>query len=144
MDNGNDLSSDNNETIIALSNQILESKEQQEFPEDETLWIDYRSYLSLKVSKTTASNLFRYAKQYYYIIKTRNASDLQLLSQEKRIHVMKALSSLSKFLGFHDQWKILIEKFDLKWTNSNYTNNTFFKIFNSEVEDMKLMIDWLR
>jgi hypothetical protein len=57
---------------------------------------------------------------------------------------MKALSSLSKFLGFHDQWKILIEKFDLKWTNSNYTNNTFFKIFNSEVEDMKLMIDWLR
>jgi intergrase/recombinase len=57
---------------------------------------------------------------------------------------MKALSSLSKFKGIHDEWKKLIEKFDLKWTNSNYTNNTFFKIFNPEAADMSKMIQWLK
>jgi intergrase/recombinase len=56
---------------------------------------------------------------------------------------MKALSSLSKFIGMHDEWKKLIEKFDLKWTNADYTNNTFFKIFNSESEDMNKMTEWL-
>ena len=114
MDNGNDLISDNSNIGNSLSQSILKSCEKPELDKDDEQWNDYKRYLSLKVSKTTATNLFRYAKHYHYVIETRNASDLQLLTQEKRIHVMKALSSLSKFKGMHDEWKKLIEKFDLK------------------------------
>jgi intergrase/recombinase len=147
MEDGNDLNIIHKEfdKQTLLANQLRTgNKESERFQEKEVIWENYKKYLLSRVSKTTTSNLFRYAKQYYYILQSRNASDLQLLTQEKRIHVMKALSSLSKFIGMHDEWKKLVEKFDLKWTNTDYTNNTFFKIFNSESEDMNKMMDWLR
>ena len=111
---------------------------------DEILWKEYKGYLNLKVSKITASNLFRYAQKYCYILTTNNASDLQLLTQEKRIHIMKALSSLSKFLGVHEKWKKLIENFDLKWTNNETANNTFFRIFDNNNNDINKMILWVK
>ncbi|HET6589370.1 MAG TPA: integrase [Candidatus Nitrosocosmicus sp.] len=147
MANGNDFNIANKEfdKQTPQANQAsITNKEIEKSQDKEVKWANYKKYLLSRVSKTTASNLFRYAKHYHYILETKNASDLQLLTQEKRIHVMKALSSLSKFQGIHDEWKKLIEKFDLKWTNSNYTNNTFFKIFNPEAVDMNKMIQWLK
>jgi intergrase/recombinase len=108
------------------------------------LWNDYENYLSLRVSKATASNLLRYAKNYFYILEANDASELNLLTQEKRIHVMKALSSMSNFLGIHDNWKKLIERHDLKWTNNQASNNVFFKIFDNSSEDINKMIGWLK
>ncbi|WP_415309882.1 integrase [Candidatus Nitrosocosmicus sp. FF01] len=146
MADGNDLNIIHKEfdKQTLLANQLhTENKESERFQEKEVIWDNYKKYLLSKVSKTTTSNLFRYAKQYYYVLQSRNASDLQLLTQEKRIHVMKALSSLSKFIGIHSEWKRLIENFDLKWTNSNHTNNTFL-IFNTDATDMNKMIHWLK
>jgi len=58
---------------------------------------------------------------------------------------MKALSSLSKFIGIHEKWKKLIENFDLKWTNNETANNTFFRIFdNHNNDDINKMILWLK
>ena len=34
------------------------------------------------------------------------------------MHIMKALATLSKFLGCYDQWKKIIEKYQLQWTDS--------------------------
>ena len=140
MENSNDIS----HTNIATK-QIIPTKKDNPSRSDVILWNKYKEFLTLKVSKITASNLFRYAQKYFYILTTNNASDLQLLTQEKRIHVMKALSSLSKFLGIHENWKKLIENFDLKWTNSETANNTFFRIFdNHNNDDINNMIVWLK
>jgi hypothetical protein len=147
MEDGNDLNMIHKEfdKQTLLGNQLRTvNKESERLQEKEVIWENYKKYLLSRVSKTTTSNLFRYAKQYYYVLQSRNASDLQLLTQEKRIHVMKALSSLSKFIGIHSEWKRLIENFDLKWTNCNHTNNTFFKIFNTDATDMNKMIQWLK
>jgi hypothetical protein len=97
MEDGNEVYQDKIPT-----EQILRTDSENSGRSDVILWNNYKDYQALKVSKITASNLFRYAQKYYYILDTNNASDLQLLSQEKRIHVMKALSSLSKFLGIHE------------------------------------------
>ncbi|MDN5867150.1 MAG: hypothetical protein L0H55_07105 [Candidatus Nitrosocosmicus sp.] len=31
---------------------------------------------------------------------------------------MKALATLSKFLGCYDVWKVIIEKYQLRWSNN--------------------------
>jgi hypothetical protein len=37
-----------------------------------------------------------------------------ILSNDKRIHAMKALAALSKYLGCYDLWKDIIERYQLK------------------------------
>ena len=142
------MESSNNTNVLdkhtIYTSSIIDHKENL-LEQDETLWKNYKEYLNLKVSKITASNLFRYAKKYYYVLSTNNASDLSLLTKDKRIHVMKALSSLSKFLGIHQKWKKLIENFDWKWTNNETANNIFFRICdNNSNDDINNMILWLK
>ena len=142
-------SADHNTNVLdkqmVITSSITDHKEN--IPEqDVILWNEYKDYLDVKVSKITASNLIRYAKNYYYVLLTNKVSDLSLLTQEKRIHVMKALSSPpSKFLGVHQKWKKLIENFDLKWTNNQTANSIFFRIFdNHSNDDINKMILWLK
>jgi len=49
------------------------------------------------------------------------------LSYDKRIHVMKALSTLSKFLGCYDEWKKIVEKYQLHWSNNGIGAGGFSK-----------------
>jgi hypothetical protein len=35
------------------------------------------------------------------------------------MHVMKAVATLSKFLGCYDVWKLLIDKYQLRWSDSS-------------------------
>jgi len=46
-------------------------------------------------------------------------SQLRLLSDEKRLHAMKALSCLSKYLGIYSLFKELVKSYDLKWSSGN-------------------------
>jgi len=50
---------------------------------------------------------------------TGDASLLVVLSYDKRIHVMKALATLSKFLGCYDEWKTIVGKYQLRWSDSD-------------------------
>ncbi len=58
------------------------------------------------------------------------------LSFDKRIHAMKSLSALSKFLGGYDDWKEIGDKYQVKWSNNGYSNGdsnglgTFHKILD--------------
>jgi len=43
---------------------------------------------------------------------------LKMMSPDKRLHVMKALSALAKFVGMHEDFKGLVKSFGLKWTQN--------------------------
>ncbi|HSA75463.1 MAG TPA: hypothetical protein VLE21_04675 [Candidatus Nitrosocosmicus sp.] len=102
--NGADHNTNVLDKQMVITSSITDHKENIH-EQDVILWNEYKDYLDVKVRKITASNLFRYAKKYYYVLLTNNVSDLSLLTQEKRIHVMKDLSSPpSKFLGVHQKW----------------------------------------
>ena len=55
---------------------------------------------------------------------------------------MKSLSNLAKFLGYYDKWKIIINRYQLKWSNENGID-TFNKILNGN-HDFTSMLDWLK
>ncbi len=90
----------------SLLNSVRYSKEQQD------LWKDFKEYLvSQKQSKSSIRNKIGYAQRFYHILETKDAQDLLKLSHGSKTHTMKALASLSKFLGKYDQWLDIIRKY---------------------------------
>jgi hypothetical protein len=73
--------------------------------EREIDWIGYRQYLEKNFNNHTTKARLSYSKNYYQILSSQDASRLVLLSFDKRIHVMKALATLSKFLGCYEGGK---------------------------------------
>jgi intergrase/recombinase len=74
----------------------------------------------------------------------RDFSDFLLLSESKRVDVMKAASLFSKFLGRYDEWIELKRAHGLKWV----TANNFLPLINTTpftklVEQAKILINVL-
>lgn len=55
---------------------------------------------------------------------------------------MKALSSLSKFLGYSDVWQQAIKRHNIKWSTGNSSFVVFDKIVNHT--NYSDMMDWIR
>jgi intergrase/recombinase len=106
-------------------------------------WDSFRSYLlELNTEKTIYSRL-SYAKRYYDLLISRNFHELHTMSKDKRIHIMKALTSLSKYLGIYDRWKDIVTKFNLKWS-SGFNGIEVFKKIIEPVNTLDSMIPSLR
>lgn len=94
------------------------------------------------MSKSTAKARISYAKQYYHILFDGKIQDILNLTNDKRIHTMKALSTLSKYLGISDKWKGIVERYSLKWSNNNPLH-VFSKLVDSG-NSIDEMIQWVK
>jgi Archaeal phage integrase len=110
---------------------------------DDIFWKDYKGYLSRKFKRHTAKCRLIYAKDYSYVLNESNAGSLLLLSNEKRIHVMKALATLSKYTGCYDRWKYIIQCYQLKWSGED-TLEAFNNVMMNDEQNYTSMINWLR
>ena len=81
-------------------------------------WDDYKQYLAKNFNQTTAKARLSYSIKYYKVLTIGDASEIMVLSFDKRIHIMKALATLSKFLGCYDMWKLIIDKYQLRWSDN--------------------------
>jgi hypothetical protein len=87
-----------------------------------------------------------YASRFCHVLEERNASGLFALTPDVKAHAMKALASLSKFLGVYDEWLDLIKRHQLKWAKPVKSVKAFKSIFNSESEGKNLnsMMGWIK
>jgi len=100
-------------------------------------WAKFRDYLDRNFRKKTSKVRLSNAQKYCNVLLNGDAGELMDLSYDKRIHAMKSLSALSKFLGRYDEWRKIVGKYQLKWSNNNdYSNGsskgleTFHNIFH--------------
>jgi hypothetical protein len=85
----------------------------------------------------------RYAKQYASIlIGNVDSNILNQLSPNKRIHIMKALSSLARFTGKTEEWRQIRQQYQLSWSTNRETR-CLSKFFDSS-KDLDTMIGWLK
>ncbi|MEM4806712.1 MAG: integrase [Nitrososphaerota archaeon] len=56
----------------------------------------------------------------------KDPSPLLSLIGKRRLRAMKAISNLSKFLGFYDEWRKMIRAYGLKWSEGGFSFMTFF------------------
>jgi hypothetical protein len=106
-------------------------------------WNRYEEFLRKHYGTHTARVRLSSSKKYYHILADGNAQELLVLSNDKRIHAMKALATLSKYLGCYDKWKDIREKHQLKWT-SEHGLQTFNDILLNNEENYSSMINWVR
>jgi len=119
-----------------------DSKDKDAIKIDNQLWKNYESYLMSVMNKHTAGCRLSYSKKYAYVLVGGDAKDMLTLSADKRIHVMKSLATLSKYLGCYDKWNSIRHRFQLKWSNGQDLN-TFSSILNSKANYAN-MVAWLK
>ena len=79
-------------------------------------WEAFEQWIRKEFRPKTAYNRLLYAKPYSHCLLNKDLKPLLELSQDKRAHVMNALSALSKFLGIHEDFLKLVKNYGLKWT----------------------------
>ena len=90
----------------------------------------------------TAEDRLRYAKQYAILLQTGDATTLLQVPPNKRIHIMKALSSLARFIGQTDNWRAVRQRYGLQWSTGTEKLDAFHRFFDSS-KDLDTMIEWL-
>ena len=110
--------------------------------DDDKFWVKFQECLLTVHSRNTAKSRLLYSKKYYHVLTESNAQELLILSNDKRIHAMKALAALSKYLGCYDLWKSVIERYQLKWSNEDAVQ-VFQNITNAD-RDFSSMVKWLK
>jgi hypothetical protein len=86
------------------------------FPSKNINWEGYDSWINQEYRAKSAYDRIMYAKRYAHVLSDGDCSEIVQMKQDKRNHVMCALSTLSKYMGVYDQWKVLVKNYGLKWT----------------------------
>jgi len=98
-------------------------------------------WLSKEYALVTAKDRLIYARKFHGCLFRGNLSDLLLLTEDQRQHAVKALSTLSKFLGVHEDFKRAMKNYGLKWA-SKRTDNLIVKRL-TEVYDPNDIFNWI-
>ena len=110
---------------------------------DQGFWNGYIEYLHRIGTNTTVNDRYNYSIKYCkYLFDENTISELLTFSPNKRLHIMKALSSLSKFSGRHDFWKQIIKKYNLLWSTGDNSLSIFNKIINET--SYSDMLKWIK
>ncbi len=68
---------------------------------------------------------------------------LLALSPNKRIHIMKSLSSLARFTGRSDLWRQIRQRHGLAWSTGTEKIDAFTRFFDDS-KSLDTMIKWLK
>jgi intergrase/recombinase len=72
-----------------------------------------------------------------------DAATLLQLTPNKRIHIMKALSSLARFTGNQDVWLAIRKRYGLQWSTGTEKLDAFTRFFDDS-RSLDTMLHWLR
>ena len=95
---------------------------------------NFRTWLFNKYSKTYAYNIFNYSRKYSHML-CGDLRELELLSPSVRDHAIKALITLSKYLGVYDSFRSKLKNYGIKLSTPN-TFSAFLRIMNGNSSDI--------
>jgi hypothetical protein len=107
--------------------------------------LEFRRFPLQSMNKKTVNGRIRYAREFAHVLQSGDAQPLLQLSADKRLHVMKSLACLSKFLGCHDTtWMTIKRKYNLKWTSRKGALDIFERCYGDDSSNLDTMLQWLR
>jgi hypothetical protein len=84
-------------------------------------------------TKATIMETVNYAKKYYTVLDTGDASPILTLSPRNKHHAMSALANLAKFQGRYDKWLQLRQQYNMKWSKGYNSVQSFERFFDDEL-----------
>jgi hypothetical protein len=106
-------------------------------------WQQFHQFLLQRMTPKTAEDRIRYAKQYARVLQSGIPDSMLQLPPNKRIHVMKALSSLARFTGQQDKWRAIRQQYGLQWSTGTEKLDAFTRFFDDS-KSLDTMMQWLR
>jgi len=82
-------------------------------------WLSFKDFLQRQYRPITVKCRYDYALKYHKLLLDQDLSQLNLVTDDMRVHILKALSVLSKYLGINDRFKFLMHRYGLKWSINN-------------------------
>jgi len=77
-------------------------------------WDKFRAWAYKEYRPFTARDRYFHAKKYARCLASGDLSELAMLNDCQRVHALKALTALSKFLGVCEDWRGLVKNYGLK------------------------------
>jgi intergrase/recombinase len=105
-------------------------------------WENYKAWLFREYMPVTAKDRLRYAKKYADCLLKRDFSTLKILTNSQRIHAMKALATLSKFLGIYEEFSSLVKNYGLKWSGKKSSDLIIERLTKTVNADE--IFDWIK
>ena len=105
-------------------------------------WVAFQAWLFNGRRRNVVADRLSYAKRYVHCLIGDNLSELQLLSEDKRCHVLRALSCLAKFAGVYESFKALKTAYGLKWTGRSSDDLLIDRL--TRVTDPEEMFNWIK
>jgi intergrase/recombinase len=105
-------------------------------------WENYKTWLFREYMPVTAKGRLRYARKYADCLRNRDFSSLKLLTNSQRIHAMKALAVLSKFLGIYEEFRSLVKNYGLKWSGKKSSDLIIERLTKTVNADE--IYDWIK
>jgi hypothetical protein len=108
-------------------------------------WLSFKDYLQKNSkSKQAVKTRLNYARRYYHVLQTGNASELLSLTFDQRTGVMRSMAALAKFSGQYSRWKQIKEAHGLKWNEDSDGGVSLFLSISMDKENLPAMIEWLK
>jgi hypothetical protein len=77
------------------------------------------------------------------VLQTGEASTLLQLPPDKKIHIMKTLTLLTRFQGCYDRWMQIHQRYGLPWNTGNEALTAFEWFFNPDCS-LDHMLRWVK
>lgn len=114
------------------------------FPSLAIDWQQFHNFLLQRMTAKTAGDRMTYVKQYASILTPfRIPNNLLQLPPNKRIHIMKGLSSLARFTGRAELWRQIRQQHGLQWSTGTEKIDAFTRFFDDS-RSLDTMLQWLR
>ena len=109
--------------------------------------IDWEAFMTWleetqKLRHRVALNKVSYSKKYGHCLLERNLAEVRDLRETLRPNVIKALASLSKYLGIYQDFKKMLSDFGLQWVGKSSSDIMIERL--QKVKDPNQIYAWIK
>jgi len=105
-------------------------------------WDAFREWLLRDHKPHTVVSMVTYAKQYAHCLETMNLSELLNVRETLRANILKALSSLAKYLGVYEEYRKALRNYGLTWSGKQADQLLIERI--TKVRDPGEIWEWVK
>jgi len=105
-------------------------------------WKDFHSWMLKTCRPEHCRVVVTQAKKYCLCLLNHDFSEITILKETTRPNAMKSLSALSKYLGMHEDFKLLVKNYSLKWTGRSAEDLIVDRI--TKVQNSNEIFEWIK
>jgi hypothetical protein len=105
-------------------------------------WQGFRRWLAMDYRPGVAKCWFNYARKFSYCLVNRDFSEIKSFGDGKKRCTLNGLAALSKFLGIHGEFKLLVQNYGLMWAGKSADELVIDRL--TKVTNESEIYDWMK